>query len=114
MREREARLEAIRKVLDRERVDSQQTLARKLLERGFAVTQATLSRDLKNLGVAREFRERFEAEMGEIGCRELTGLDLTSEQDMAELMNSDIPKKVCFPAVATAYRLAVELLRETE
>lgn len=69
---------------------------------------------LRNLSVAREFRRRFEAEMGEIGCRELTGLDLTCDGDMAELMESDIPKKVCFPAVGAAYRLAVELLRETE
>jgi len=27
-------------------------------------------------------------------------------------MNSDIPMKVCFPAVGTAYRLAVDLLKE--
>ena len=72
----------------------------------------TMEGMLQNLGVAREFRRRFEEEMGEIGCRELTGLDLSSEQDMAHLMNSDIPQKVCFPAVAAAYRLAVELLRD--
>jgi C_GCAxxG_C_C family probable redox protein len=69
---------------------------------------------LQNLGVAREFRCRFEEEMGEIGCRELTGLDLTSEEDMAQLMNSDVSQKVCFPAVAAAYRLAVDILRERE
>jgi len=74
----------------------------------------TMQGMLENLGVVREFRRRFEAEMGYIGCRELTGLDLTAEEDMAQLMNSDIPKKVCFPAVGAAYRLAVELLRETE
>jgi len=74
----------------------------------------TMEGMLQNLGVAREFRRRFEAEMGHIGCRELTGLDLTAEVDLAQLMNSDIPKKVCFPAVSAAYRLAVELLRETE
>ena len=74
----------------------------------------TMQGMLENLGVVREFRRRFEAEMGYIGCRELTGLDLTDEEDMAQLMNSDIPKKVCFPAVGAAYRLAVELLRETE
>jgi len=52
--------------------------------------------------------------MGEIGCRELTGLDLTSEADMAELMNSDVTQNVCFPAVAAAYRLTVDILRERE
>jgi C_GCAxxG_C_C family probable redox protein len=65
---------------------------------------------LKNLGLVAEFRRRFQAEMGDIGCRELTGLDLSVQEDMERLMSSDIPKKVCFPAVAAAYRLAVELL----
>jgi len=74
----------------------------------------TMEGMLQNLGVAREFRRRFEEEMGEIGCRELTRLDLTSEEDMAQLMNSDVPKKVCFPAVAAAYRWAVDILRERE
>jgi C_GCAxxG_C_C family probable redox protein len=73
----------------------------------------TMEGMLQNLAVAREFRHRFEAEMGEIRCRELTGLDLTNEDDLAQLMDSDISKEVCFPAVATAYRLAVDLLRET-
>ncbi len=74
----------------------------------------TMEGMLQNLAVAREFRRRFEAEMGDIGCRELTGLDLSTEDSLAQLMNSDIPQKVCFPAVGAAYRLAVELLRETE
>jgi C_GCAxxG_C_C family probable redox protein len=74
----------------------------------------TIEGMLENLGVVREFRRRFEAEMGNIGCRELTGLDLTKEKDMAQLMDSDIAQKVCFPAVGAAYRLAVELLREAE
>ena len=74
----------------------------------------TMEGMLENLRVVQEFRRRFEAEMGNIGCRELTGLDLTAEQDLVKLMNSDIPKKVCFPAVATAYRLVLELLREAE
>jgi C_GCAxxG_C_C family probable redox protein len=72
----------------------------------------TMEGMLQNLAVAREFRRRFEEEMGEIGCRELTGLDLSTDVDVARLMDSDIPQKVCFPAVATAYRLAVDLLRE--
>ena len=74
----------------------------------------TMEGMLQNLGVARDIRRRFEAEMGAIGCRELTGLDLSDEANMAQLMNSDIPQKVCFPAVGAAYRLAVELLRESK
>jgi len=74
----------------------------------------TMEGMLKNLGVVGEFRRRFEAEMGDVDCRELTGLDLTAEEDMAKLVNSDIAQKVCFPAVSAAYRLTVELLREAE
>jgi C_GCAxxG_C_C family probable redox protein len=72
----------------------------------------TMEGMLQNLGVTRAFRRRFEEEMGDIGCRELTGLDLSAAENLAQLMNSDIPQKVCFPAVGAAYRLAVELLRQ--
>ena len=74
----------------------------------------TMEGMLQNLGVVREFRRRFEEEMGEIGCRELTGLDLSNDEDIAKLMESDVSQKVCFAAVGAAYRLAVELLRERE
>ncbi len=74
----------------------------------------SLEGKLRDLALARKFRQRFEAEMGEIGCRELTGLDLTRDDQIAELMKSDIPQKVCFPAVSVAYRVAVELLKEAE
>lgn len=74
----------------------------------------TMEGMLQNLGVAREFRRRFEEEMGEIGCSELTGLDWSKDEEVSQLMESDIPQKVCFPAVSAAYRLAVELLRESE
>jgi len=67
---------------------------------------------MATLGVAQEFRRRFEAEMGAVTCRELTGADLTTEEGREQFMNSDIPMKVCFPAVGTAYRLAVDLLKE--
>ena len=73
----------------------------------------TMEEMLSTLELAAEFRKRFEAEMGTISCRELTGLDLTAQEDMAKLMNSDVPQTVCFPAVAAAHRLVTELLRET-
>jgi C_GCAxxG_C_C family probable redox protein len=72
----------------------------------------TMEGMLGNLAVAREFRRRFEAEMGNLTCRELTGLDLTTDEGMAQLMDSDAAQKVCFPAVGAAYRLVVELLKE--
>ena len=73
----------------------------------------TMEEMLGNLAVAREFRRSFEAEMGDIRCRELTGLDLSTEEGLEQLMSSDIPQKVCFPSVGAAYRLVVDLLKET-
>ncbi len=68
---------------------------------------------LRNLGVAREFRHHFEAEMETINCHELTGTDLTSEEGIEQFMNSGTPQTVCFPAVGVAYQLVVDLLKET-
>jgi C_GCAxxG_C_C family probable redox protein len=68
---------------------------------------------LPQLGIAEEFRRRFEAEMGTIHCRELTGLDLTNPQGIEQLTNSDVALKVCFPAVSTAYQLVIEILKDT-
>ena len=65
-----------------------------------------------NLAEVKKFRQRFEDEMKTIHCRELTGLDLTTNQGIEDLMNSTVAQTVCFPAVATAYRLVVELLKE--
>ena len=73
----------------------------------------TLEAGLRELAVAREFRRRFEAEMETISCRELTGADLTTEEGLEQFMSSDTPQTVCFPAVSAAYRLVVELLKET-
>ena len=73
----------------------------------------TMEEMLETLTSAQEFRRRFEAEMQTINCRELTGLDLTTEEGMEELINSDIPQTVCFPAVAAAYRLVVEMHKES-
>ena len=73
----------------------------------------TLEAGLRELAVAREFRRRFEAEMETISCRELTGADLTTEEGLEQFMSSDTPQTVCFPAVSVAYRLVVDLLKET-
>jgi transcriptional regulator of arginine metabolism len=45
------RLTAIRQIVDREPVHSQEELRRRLHTMGFDVTQATLSRDIKELGL---------------------------------------------------------------
>lgn len=72
----------------------------------------TMEEMFRTLGIVQEFRSRFESEMGTISCRELTGVDLTSEEGIQRLMNSDIPQTVCTPAVGHAYRLVLDLLRE--
>jgi len=73
----------------------------------------TMEEMMSVIELAAEFRKRFEAEMNTISCRELTGLDLTQMVGRKELMTSDVAEKVCFPAVATAYRIVVDLLRES-
>ena len=73
----------------------------------------TMEEGLRELAVVREFRRRFEAEMETISCRELTGADLTTEEGLEQFMSSDTPQTVCFPAVSVAYRLVVNLLKET-
>ena len=78
------------------------------LKQGWADTMEGM---LRNLRVAEEFRRRFEAEKKTINCRELTGMDLTTEEGLQHFMNSDKPQTVCFPAVASAYRIVVELLK---
>ena len=72
----------------------------------------TMEEGLRALRVVQEFRRRFEAEMETITCRELTGADLSTEEGIEQYMSSDAPQTVCFPAVDTAYRLVVDLLKE--
>ncbi len=73
----------------------------------------TMDEMLGTFAVAQQFRRRFEAEMGSIHCRELTGMDLSTKEGIEQYMSSDIPRKVCFPAVGVAYQLVVDLLKET-
>jgi C_GCAxxG_C_C family probable redox protein len=74
----------------------------------------TMEEMMGKLALPREFRRRFEAEMGHIGCRELTGVDLTTEEGMKQSRENGTFERVCAPAVAAAYRLVVELLQESE
>ena len=76
--------------------------------------QGSMEDYMRLAGVIQEFRKRFEAGMGTINCRELTGLDLTTQEGLEDSMTSDTAQQVCFPAVATAYKLVLDLLQETE
>jgi len=51
--QRGARLEAIRRIIAENHVDSQEHLTALLRREGFEVAQATLSRDLKRLGIGK-------------------------------------------------------------
>jgi len=53
LKERLARLNAVRNLILKEKIKSQDTLLERLQKQGFAVTQATLSRDLKALKVSK-------------------------------------------------------------
>jgi transcriptional regulator of arginine metabolism len=53
MKDRAARLAAIRRMVASKAVDSQERLMELLEAEGFEVTQATLSRDLKHLGIGK-------------------------------------------------------------
>jgi C_GCAxxG_C_C family probable redox protein len=64
--------------------------------------------------LVQEFRRRFEAEMGHIGCRELTGADLTTEEGRKAYRSSDRPIYVCLRAGGIAYQIVLDLLREVE
>lgn len=50
------RQRAVREIVAREAIGSQQDLADRLAARGFAVTQATVSRDIADLGLAKAWR----------------------------------------------------------
>jgi C_GCAxxG_C_C family probable redox protein len=73
----------------------------------------TMEGGLRELAVSQEFCRRFEAETGTISCRDLTGADLSTKEGIERYMSSDTPVTVCFPAVGLAYRLVVDLLKET-
>ena len=72
----------------------------------------TMEEALQEFEIPGELRRRFEAEMGALECRALTGADLSTKAGVEGFMASDIPVRVCHRAVRTAYRLALELLDE--
>lgn len=61
-------------------------------------------------GLAGEAVARFRQEMGHTDCRDLTGLDLGTQEGLDRLAQSDIRERVCERAVGYAYRTALELL----
>ena len=64
--------------------------------------------------LAREFCQRFEEETGSLSCRELTGIDLSTPEGQKAFYSSDVPMRVCLPAIGTAFRIVTELLERPE
>ncbi len=68
-------------------------------------------RDAKAYALTQELRRRFEAAMGHVDCRDLTGMDLSTREGVKRFYASDVPGTVCMPAVGVAYQTVVELLQ---
>ena len=67
-------------------------------------------KDARAYGLTQKLRRRFEAEMGTVECRALTGMDLSTQEGVKRFYGSDVPRKVCMPAVGAAYTAVMELL----
>jgi C_GCAxxG_C_C family probable redox protein len=74
--------------------------------------QKPTERDARAYALTQELRRRFQAEMGDIECRKLTGMDLSTREGIKRFMQSDVPTRVCLPAVGAAYQMVTELLNE--
>ena len=68
------------------------------------------SRDAANAAV-RELVDSFTEEMGSTLCRDLTGVDLRSEDARRQMLESGARERVCNPAIAFAARRTVEALQ---
>lgn len=68
------------------------------------------NRDPRPYALTQELRRRFEAEMGHLDCRALTGMDLSTPEGIKGFYASEVPRTVCLPAVGVAYRVVTELL----
>lgn len=75
--------------------------------------QDASERDTRAYALAQELCRRFGAATGALDCRALTGMDLSTREGVKSFYASEVPAKVCLPAVGVAYDLAVELLTRT-
>jgi len=68
--------------------------------------------DDKAQGLGGEFLRAFREEMGSLYCRELTGMDLSTPEGLAQFRSSDVPVRVCLRATGFAYEMVLGLLQE--
>ena len=66
----------------------------------------------KAQGLSGEFLRLFREEMGSLNCRELTGIDLSTPEGLAQFRASDVPVRVCLRAVGFTYETVLGLLQE--
>lgn len=69
-------------------------------------------RDARAYALTQEICQGFRAEMGDLHCRALTGMDLSTREGVKSFYASEVPARVCMTAVGVAYRLAMGLLAE--
>lgn len=67
-------------------------------------------RDTRAYVLTQALRRRFEAAVGHVDCRNLTGMDLSTREGAQRFYASDVPRRVCMPAVGTAYEVVIDLL----
>ncbi len=60
--------------------------------------------------VAKALADRFEAEMGVVDCRTLTGYDFSTPEGRQAFQQSDARERVCARAVAFVAREAIRVL----
>jgi C_GCAxxG_C_C family probable redox protein len=68
-------------------------------------------RDAQAYALTQQVRRRFEQALGHVDCRVLTGMDLSTREGAKRFYASDVPQRVCMPAVGAAYRAAIEALQ---
>ena len=68
--------------------------------------------DDEALRLSRRFLRAFQDEMGNLRCRDLTGMDLSTTEGLQKFRESDVRITVCLRAVGVAYNLTLELLQE--
>lgn len=64
----------------------------------------------KPYALAQELCHRFEEEMGDIHCRQLTGMDLSTPEGIKAYYASDVPVRVCLRAGGVAFDTVLEVL----
>ena len=68
--------------------------------------------DDEALRLSRRFLRAFQEEMGNLRCRDLIGMDISTTEGLQNFRESDVRITVCLRAVGFAYGLTLELLRE--